>query len=300
MTNDLNFTKMNGAGNDFIVVDNREGVIGAEGRSERFVRWCERRVGIGADGVLLVEPPLGAGADFRMRYYNADGGEADMCGNGARCIARFANLIGAAGGDMAFETEAGLLRARVLENQDVILDMSDPHSLRRGVALGLEGAAKADYLNTGVPHAVVFVPDVGAIAALDFARLGREVRNHSSFSPAGANANFATRLADGRLAMRTYERGVEGETLACGTGACAVGIVAHLHGIAASPVTIVTSGGPELKIHFDAPDHGVDGGEEGSGDYRNVRLEGEARIVYEGVLSEAGAHRPIATPAARA
>lgn len=279
MTNELNFTKMSGAGNDFIVIDNRDGVIGAEGRAERFARWCERRIGIGADGVLLVEPPLGSAADFRMRYYNADGGEADMCGNGARCISRFANLIGAAGGVMAFETEAGLLRARVLENQDVILDMSDPHSLRRGVALGLAGAAEADYLNTGVPHAVILVDDVTAI---DIARLGREVRNHEAFSPAGTNANFVSRLADGRLAMRTYERGVEGETLACGTGACAVGIVAHLHGMAASPVTIVTSGGPELKIHFDAPDQ--DGG-----DYRNVRLEGEARIVYEGVLSEAGA-----------
>lgn len=277
----LHFTKMTGAGNDFIVLDNRDGKIPEQGRGPLFRSWCRRRLGVGADGVLLVEPPMGGVADFRMRYYNADGGEAEMCGNGARCIARFANLVGAAPDRMAFEAEAGLLRATV-SGEDVILDMRDPHSLRRDVKLGLEEieGGTVDTINTGVPHAVAFVR---GIEAVDVKALGARIRHHEALSPAGANANFAELLDTGRIAMRTYERGVEDETLACGTGAVAVALIAYLKKLASPPVEIVTSGGPVLKILFEDTEEAEGGG------FSGVRLEGEARIVYEGELNPAPA-----------
>lgn len=269
MIDGVSFTKMSGAGNDFIVIDNRDGKIPEEGRRELFEPWCTRRLGIGADGVLLVEPAEG-NADFRMRYYNADGGEAESCGNGARCISNFAFLIGAAPRTMKFETRAGLYHATVVED-GVILTLSDPHSLRRDVEISLPElpGIKADYINTGVPHAVVFVSDLESI---DVQSLGAKLRYHPAFAPAGANANFVQQFPDGRFAMRTYERGVEGETLACGTGAAAVGLIASLKGLASSPIAIQTSGGPVLRIHFDRNSQG----------FTHLRLEGEARIVYEG------------------
>lgn len=276
---ELNFTKMSGAGNDFIVIDNRDGRVPEEGRRAEFERWCARRVSVGADGVLLVEPPEGSEADFRMRYYNADGGEAESCGNGARCISRFAHLIGAAPESMAFETKAGLYRAEVV-GQDIRLTMSDPHSLRRHVMIGGEGVLEAvpggevDFINTGVPHVVVLVPDV---AKVPVDALGRALRFHEAFAPAGTNVNFGSPLPDGRIAVRTYERGVEGETLACGTGSVAVALIARLRGTADSPVRIQTSGGPVLTIHFSSR------GE----NFTDVRLEGEARVVYRGTLETA-------------
>lgn len=268
---------MSGAGNDFIVIDNRDGKIPEEGRKRLFEPWCRRRVGVGADGVLLVEPPAGGAADFRMRYYNADGGEAESCGNGARCIARFANLIGAAPDNMTFETEAGLYHA-ALSGDEIILTMSDPHSLRRNISLDLVelGGATADYINTGVPHAVIFVKDLKSVPVQE---LGAAIRNHEVFGKAGTNANFAEVLPAGRIAMRTFERGVEGETLACGTGAVAVALIAYLRNLAKPPVSILTSGGPILKIHFEEPD------DRSEPSFTGVRLEGEARIVYAGEIA---------------
>jgi diaminopimelate epimerase len=273
----IRFTKMSGAGNDFIVIDNRDGKIPETGRRKLFAEWCHRRLGVGADGVLLVENPAGGVADFRMRYYNADGGEAESCGNGARCIARFANLIGAAPETMAFETEAGLYRAQ-MNGDEVILTMSDPHSLRRDISIEIEGfnGAKLDYVNTGVPHVVVFVKDIKSVDVQD---VGSRIRYHEAFAPAGTNVNFAQQLSDGRIAVRTYERGVEGETLACGTGSVAVGLIAWLKGIASPPVSIQTTGGPILRIHFDEPE------DREQPAFTGVRLEGEARIVFEGELA---------------
>lgn len=281
---DIRFTKMTGAGNDFIVIDNRDGHLPEEGRRELFARWCRRRLDVGADGVLLVERPEGAEADFRMRYYNADGGEAESCGNGARCISRFAYMIGAAGETMAFETQAGLYRAE-MTGDDVILTMSDPMDLRLEVPVALPElkGGSVDVVNTGVPHAVAIVEEV---TTLDVQSLGSRIRYHQVFQPAGTNANFAKLEGKDLLAVRTYERGVEGETLACGTGSVAVALIANLKGLAESPVSIRTSGGPVLRIHFDRRE-----GEAGSssGGFYNVRLEGEARVVYEGVMSPSAA-----------
>lgn len=281
---EIRFTKMTGAGNDFIVIDNREGRLPEEGRRELFSRWCRRRLDVGADGVLLVERPEGGEADFRMRYYNADGGEAESCGNGARCISRFAYLIGAAGESMAFETQAGVYRAE-MKGDDVILTLSDPTNLRLEVPVAipeLKGGS-VDVVNTGVPHAVAFVDEV---TTLDLQGLGSRIRHHQVFQPAGTNVNFAKVEGKDLIAVRTYERGVEGETLACGTGSVAVALIANLKGLAESPVSIRTSGGPVLKIHFDR--RKGEGGSSSGGFYK-VRLEGEARVVYEGVLAPSAA-----------
>ncbi len=266
------FTKMSGAGNDFIVMDNRDAKMPEAGRKPLFEKWCARRVGIGADGVLLVEKPEGANADFRMRYYNADGGEAESCGNGARCISRFAHIIGAAGEKMNFETKAGIYRAEVV-GPDIKLGMSDPHTLRRDVPVALPGVpgGKVDYINTGVPHVVIFFEDLEGAPVFD---LGRKIRNHEAFAPAGTNVNFAKIMSNNEIAVRTYERGVEDETLACGTGSVAVALIASLKGRAKSPTAIRTRGGPILNIYFDAK------GES----FTNVQLEGEARVVYQGVV----------------
>lgn len=267
----VNFKKMAGAGNDFVVIDNRAGIIAEEGRRELIESWCRRRVGIGADGALLVEPAR-AGHHFRMRYYNADGGEAESCGNGARCIARFAHLIGAAPASMQFETAAGVYEAVVGEH-DVLLSMSNPHSLRRGVALEIPDlfTGAVDFINTGVPHVVMIVKDLEAAPVFE---LGRAIRYHAAFAPAGTNANFIHLRADGGIDIRTYERGVEDETLACGTGSVAAALIASLYGHGKSPVPVYTRGGPVLRIHF----------ERDGETFRKIKLEGEARVVYEGIV----------------
>src|SRR3954464_824834 len=180
-SNMLRFTKMNGAGNDFVMIDNRAGDVRL--KPDQIVRICDRHRGIGADGILLLEKGSN-GADFRMRYYNRDGGEAEMCGNGARCFARFANKVAGAPKEMSFQTPAGLIRGE-LHDDLVTLHMSEPKDLRLNVALELEGEdAKVHYINSGVPHVVV------AVARVDVVRVferGRAIRRHEMFSPAGAN-----------------------------------------------------------------------------------------------------------------
>ena len=263
------FMKMSGAGNDFVVMDNRDGKVDA---TPGFIsKVCARRVSVGADGMLLVENPADPTADFRMRYYNSDGGEAETCGNGARCIARFAHLHGIAGRSMSFETAAGRYSADIV-GDGVKLGLSDPVDVRPELKVALaDGPRLASFANTGVPHVVYFVDDVDA---LDVVGLGRETRYHDDFAPAGTNANFAQALDDGSLRVRTYERGVEDETLACGTGCVAAAIGASLRGVSASPTTVHVRGGSDLVIHF------TDDG----GAIRDVHLEGDARIVCAGEL----------------
>jgi diaminopimelate epimerase len=264
----LKFWKMNGTGNDFIVVDNRDGVV-AEGQHADFaVRFCARRTAVGADGVLLVEPAPEDGLDFRMRYFNADGSEAEMCGNGARCIAAFAHAIGVAGEEMRFMTGAGPVGATITE-LGVIIDMpacTPPEE--KSIAVG---GRRLDlwFLSTGVPHAAVPVKDLDAV---DVASQGRAIRYHESFLPAGTNANFMCRKSTG-IAIRTYERGVENETLACGTGASACALVAARAWELTSPVDVEVLGG-KLRIHFQETD----------GKFSAVRLEGPAEVAYRGEL----------------
>ena len=214
----LDFTKMNGAGNDFIMIDHRDGSMALS--SNQIAKLCDRHRGIGADGLLAVES--GETAAYRMRYYNADGHEAEMCGNGARCFTRYmAKLLKQESGEVSFQTEAGILSGELLGDH-VRLMMSDPHSIQLGQSMQLSGQ---DYevhsINTGVPHTVIFVKDLKEAPVV---QVGRELRHHPRFAPAGTNVNFVQILDQSSLAIRTYERGVEDETLACGTGIVAAAL----------------------------------------------------------------------------
>jgi diaminopimelate epimerase len=266
----LSFTKMNGAGNDFIMLDNRDGRLALD--SARIARLCDRHRGIGADGVLVVESAL-EGADFRMRYYNADGGEAEMCGNGARCFARFARRLGADKAEISFETLAGIIRASFPDNE-VCVAISDPHSFRPPVTLEINGRpVEVHFINTGVPHAVVFTDDVEAV---DVLKDGAALRYHAEFAPKGANANFVQVLAqEDAIAIRTYERGVEGETLACGTGVCAAALLHHLRTGAPSPIRVRVRGGDTLWVAFEGSER----------DLHNLTLTGPADFVFDGTIS---------------
>ena len=233
------FTKMHGAGNDFIMVDDRALTFPIDD-TEFIQRISSRRTGIGCDGILLIQPS--ETADFRMRFINPDGGEQDMCGNGARCIARLAFKQGIAAERMTMETAAGYVLATILSDQ-VCLEMTEPVDLQLDLPLEMEWPV--DFVNTGVPHAVAWVEDP---AALDLAVVGSRIRYDDHFSPNGTNANFAKVEADGSIAVRTYERGVEAETLACGTGATAVAVIAAEKGWVNLPATVHCAGGFDLVI----------------------------------------------------
>ncbi len=272
----LRFSKMNGAGNDFVVIDNRSLALSLT--RDQIARLCDRHRGVGADGLLAVEPAAHPGADFRFRYYNADGGEAEMCGNGARCFARFAaRLLPTAPSRLRFETLAGTVAADLVADQ-VRLAMPTPSDLRLHTPTHIDGLdAPLHFINTGVPHAVAFVPD---LAALDVPTLGRAIRHHPHFAPAGTNANFAQALAPDHIALRTYERGVEAETLACGTGITATALIHHLLHSAPSPVHVHTRGGDLLTVDFTpgppGPAH--------SSSFPHVSLTGPAEFVFTGQL----------------
>lgn len=266
----LRFTKMNGAGNDFVLVDNRDGHLALE--QVMIATLCHRNRGIGADGLLAVEPAE-HDADYRMRYYNADGGEVEMCGNGARCFARFVNrLHGFTLPSVRFETIAGIIGAE-FQDDLVTLRMSDPHSLALNLKLSIRGRDLTVHsLNTGVPHAVVFVPDVHDV---DVRGDGAALRHHPHFAPRGTNANFVHIIAPQFLRIRTYERGVEDETLACGTGTVACAIIHHLLHGAPPPIQVEVQGGDTLTIGFTPrPD----------GSFHDVTLTGPGDFVFDGEM----------------
>lgn len=264
----LNFTKMNGAGNDFVLLDNRDGQLRLD--PQTIERLCDRHRGVGADGVLVVEPAAN-GADFRMRYYNRDGGEAEMCGNGARCFARFASRVAGVRESVSFETPAGVIRAKFIGDL-VQLAMSDPVGLRLNDVIAAAGHDLTVHsVNTGVPHAVVFVEDLHAV---DVQQLGSAVRYHAHFAPKGTNVNFAKSLDAQTIAIRTYERGVEAETLACGTGVVASALIYHELTGAPQPVGVNVRGGDLLQVGF----------EKTPGGYRQVTLTGPADFVFDGKI----------------
>ena len=264
----MRFTKMNGAGNDFILIDNRAGDIRLD-RSQ-ITRLCDRHRGIGADGILLLEKASNH-TDFRMRYFNADGGEAEMCGNGARCFARFANKMTNAGGKIFFDTQAGVIGAELL-NDLVKLQMTEPTDLRLNVELpvGKEGIT-VHFINSGVPHVVIPVPGIDDV---DVCKEGSAVRRHKTFSPKGANVNFIEKRGPKKIAVRTYERGVEDETLACGTGVVASALIFATLENTNGPITVIARGGDELQVGFEKSDNR----------FRNVTLTGPADFVFDGTI----------------
>ena len=266
----VRFWKLEGAGNDFLGLDGRAG--GFKLKRQQIADLCDRRRGVGADGVLVVEKPKVRGADFRMRYYNSDGGEAEMCGNGARCFALLARAVsGRKGNELRVQTQAGLLTLRT-SGREVQVSMTEPTKLRLGKKVVVAGRkVVVDFLNTGVPHAVLFVRSVRSI---DVAKQGRAIRYHSAFAPSGTNVNFVEIGRGNRIHVRTYERGVEGETLACGTGVVASSILSNLRRGLRSPILVTTRGGDHLRVGFSMV----------NGQARKVTLQGPARIVYTGVI----------------
>ena len=269
-SDDLPFWKMHGSGNDFIIIDNRGGAFPEKGRSQLVTKLCRRGTGIGADGLILIED--NHFVDFLWRFYNADGSEAEMCGNGGRCAARFAYLKRIADADMVFQTLAGPIRAQVDQAQ-VKLEMTKPFGLRQEVVLDCDGERETvDFINTGVPHAVVVIDQ--DLASLKLTERGARIRYHQEFAPAGTNVNFIEVINEQRLSIRTYERGVEGETLACGTGAVAAALLASVHGLVKSPTEVSTRAGENLMIYYK---------KEGPV-FKEVFLEGGTVIVYKGVM----------------
>lgn len=268
----IEFSKMCAGGNDFIVIDNRKKVIPPD--IAVFTRQvCRRKFSIGADGLLLLENSS-PGNDFRMRIFNPDGSEPGMCGNGARCIARFAQRIGVTGERMNFETLAGRIEAEV-HDDNVRLKMSDPTDIKLHLRLRLDADVyEVHYLNSGVPHVILFTESPDSLSVNE---LGRKIRYHREFAPEGANVDFVRVEGKSSLRLRTYERGVEEETLACGTGAVASAIAAFSLGkVSKSPVKVHTRGGEILKIYFEGSPPKV----------TNVYLEGKARFVYEGEIED--------------
>ncbi len=265
----LHFHKMNGAGNDFVMLDNRDRSLSLSG--EQIAKLCDRHRGVGADGLLMVEPAEN-GADFRMRYYNADGGEAEMCGNGARCFAKYASRLNNDSLEkLSFETIAGVIGAEFI-GENVRINLSDPFDLEMNGEIELDGTPTTVHsVNTGVPHAIVLVDDLEAV---EIVRDGAAIRYHDRFAPAGTNANFQLVHEPGSIAIRTYERGVENETLACGTGMVANAIVHHELTGTPSPISVKVAGGETLEVGF-----------ERDGDaYTNVTLTGPADFVFEGTV----------------
>lgn len=266
------FTKMSGTGNDFIIIDHRHPFLAAEAMADFARLVCRHKFSAGADGLILIEEDSDEAerVDFRWQFFNADGSRAEMCGNGARCAARFAYRAGIAPASMRFRTVAGVISAQ-MAGDGVKIKMTQPTNLRMARDLDLGPVSRPVYsVNTGVPHVVCFADDLAAVPVVEWGRL---IRYHQGYQPAGTNVNFVQVTSDGLL-VRTYERGVEGETMACGTGAVASALIAVRIGKAKSPVRVTTSGGEELIIHLEGE----------SPERVAAYLEGPAKFIYDGQL----------------
>ncbi|MCX5708075.1 MAG: diaminopimelate epimerase [Candidatus Omnitrophica bacterium] len=267
----IDFDKLEGAGNDFVLIDNRVYKISSTKLLQALARkMCDRKLGAGADGLLVLE--RSRVADVRMRIINADGSEAEMCGNGARCFAyNFARQKKALNNfSLALETKAGIVKAQVFKD-NVKINLTPPKDLKLDIPLKVSGRTiKVNVINTGVPHAVIFVQGLDKI---DVQTLGCEIRNHRYFAPAGTNVNFVEVLNRDSMRIRTYERGVEAETLACGTGSTAAALITSIKmNKNIDKINVHTAGGEILKISFN----------KSKNSFSDVWLEGRARLVYRG------------------
>ncbi len=274
----MELVKLQGSGNDFIVIDNRNGKVYqfieklGLGLRDFVVSLCKPHTGIGADGLILIEEAQDPQNHFRWQFFNSDGSVAEMCGNGSRCAVRFAYEKGIVDEEVRFETLAGIIKAWVKEGgKRVKVKLTSPKDYRK-VSLQLEGhTIKGSFINTGVPH---FVAVVNNLDGLDVVRLGRSIRFHPDFQPKGTNVNFIEPTSERSIRIRTYERGVEAETLACGTGATASAIVAYKEGLVRQkPVEVLTKGGEVILIDFNE-------------ELSEVYLEGSVCKVFEGKIGE--------------
>ncbi len=265
----LQFTKMHGAANDFIMLDDREHAVPWQDYVLMSL-LAARRTGVGSEGIILIQKSKRA--DFRMRFLNPDGTEVDMCGNGARCAAWFAHKIGAAPRSMTMETSCGLLDAEILDGCNVKVWMPEPTARSYGMVLHVDGQRiEGDYINTGVPH---FVVRTDSPEAVNVEALGRAIRLHPTFAPEGVNVDFVTQREPDRMSMRTYERGVEAESGACGTGAVAAAITSVEAHAGTLPMSVRTGGGFILTIDADWRNNHCTG----------LTLSGPVREVYQGAI----------------
>jgi len=267
----VRFTKVSASGNDFIVLDNRDGKLSETIPDfSAFARFsCKRRHSVGADGVLLLEDSKAA--DFRMRIFNPDGSEVSMCGNGIRASALYANTRKWCNRKVLIETRSGMLEAEV-RDEGIIVKMTSPKDISLDQNIGLGSTIINLHLaDTGVPHAVHFVEDVKSYPVKE---MGRKVRFHKFFEPKGTNADFVEVIDNSTIMVRTYERGVEDETLACGTGVVASAIVSHMVNGTEAPISAITRSEDILKVHFKKELNA----------FRDVYMEGKAQIVFEGSI----------------
>ncbi len=248
----LGIMKMNGSGNDFVMIDNTKRELALD--EAQIARLCDRRIGVGADGLIMIEPE--EGFDFFMRFHNSDGSPAEMCGNGACCAAHFAASLGRGkpgerGTRIRFLTGSGVVEARV-KGSRVTVELMDAEGLRRAVPVRVAPpGCEVHFMTVGTRHALVPVADAGRMSDEDVVRWGRALRNDPAFAPQGANVNFMSIDPDGRIVLRTYEKGVEAETFACGTGSVAAAVWCAHEGLLRSPVRILQRSGDELRTSFE-------------------------------------------------
>ncbi|MDR3306480.1 MAG: diaminopimelate epimerase [Endomicrobium sp.] len=267
---EIKFSKLTAAGNDFVLIDNRTNIVPESDYQTLAKKLCDRKYSIGGDGLILLEKS--SCKDFKMKYFNSDGSHASMCGNGGRSVAKFAYDLGVADSKMVFETDAGIINADILSENKVKLDLYDPKDLKRDIKIETNDRFfDIDFINTGVPHAVIFVDDIEKV---DVFKYGREIRYHETFAPFGANVNFVQVAKNNTLFARTYERGVEDETLACGTGITASGVISVLKGFAKSPVNVIAKGGDKLSVSMMVENDKIS----------DVVLEGPAIISFKGIV----------------
>ncbi len=264
MKNQIKFTKLQGTGNDFVIIDTRK--LKLSNLNKLAIKLCAHKFGIGADGLLLIENSKNA--DFRMRIFNSDGSEAEMCGNGARCITQYAYDNKIAGRSMKFDTKAGVINAKIIDNNWVEVKLTNPGDIK----LNFKVAANkktfvASFINTGVPHTVIFLSD---LTKIDINTFGRTIRYHKMFSPAGTNVNFVKVLNKNVLKIRTYERGVESETLACGTGSTAAAIISAVLNKTVLPTKVITASNETLYVNFNLQNRD------------SVFLTGKVKTVFHG------------------
>ena len=263
----INFVKMTGAGNDFIMLDNRDGTFSNVLNTQLIEKLCKRAISVGADGLITIENSKTSA--FNMKYYNSDGSRASMCGNGARCICQYACFLGIieAGQEFSFTSDAGTHTGLVTSTNEARIWLTDPELFFLNKSITLQNVVKVNFADTGVPQVVVFTEDLNDGT---FEEQSHLLRSHPEFGENGANVNWVKILPDGSLVMRTFERGVEAETLACGTGAVASALISlELYDSVKLPVAIKVKSGLTLKV---------------GKDLKGWWLQGHALLVYTGEI----------------
>lgn len=268
MKEKIHFFKASGSGNDFIIINNFDGSMDFNFFKKLTPYVCHRNNGVGADGLIVLNKY--ENLDFRWDFFNSDGTVAEMCGNGSRCAARVFSMLYNKK-DVTFMTLAGIIHAHV-HGDMVKVRLSDPQNFIPSLEIYVDGdIIKGHFINTGVPHFVIILDNLEDVPVRE---LGKKIRFHERFSPSGTNVNFVAVGEENTIRVRTYERGVEDETLACGTGASASALICGYFGYVKSPVKVITSGGEILYIHYNIENE----------HFREVYLEGTVKIICEGEI----------------